>query len=67
MFDVYNFVYFNKKKILAGCGLLIALLLVLILLVWTNASTAEALKEYEQKPITHHKRPLPWDKRVIYY
>ena len=67
MVDVYNFIFFNKKQVLAGCALVIALLLVLILFIWSNHSTSEALKEYERPPMPIHKRPLPWDTRVIPY
>ena len=65
MVDVYSYIYFNKRRVLAGCALAIALLLVLILLIWSNHSTSEALKEYE-RPEPSRKRPLPWS-RVVYY
>ena len=66
MVDAYSYIYFHKKQTLAACALAIALLLVLILLIWSNHSTAEALKEYE-RPEPRRKRPLPWDSKVIYY
>lgn len=66
MSDVYNWLFFHKKQVLSGCALLIVLLVVLIIFIHINASTKEALKEYERPPASTRKRPLPWAK-VIYY
>ncbi len=65
MANIYDWIYFHKEQVLAGCALIISLLLVLILLIWTNASTQEALKEYDTEVVSP-KRPPPWA-RVIYY
>ena len=67
MVSVYNYIYFHRKQILAGCALAITLILVLMLFIWSNHSTTEALKEYELSPDPIRKRPLPWQKNVIYY
>jgi hypothetical protein len=67
MVDVYSWLYFNKRKVLSGCALAVTLLLVLMLFIWSNHSTKEALKEYERPPAPIHKRALPWDPHIIPY
>jgi hypothetical protein len=67
MVNVYSWLYFHKRQVLAGCAIAITLILVLMLFLWSNHSTKEALKEYELPPAPIHKRPLPWDTRVVYY
>jgi len=66
MSRIYDWIYFNRRRVLAGCALAIALLLVLMLLAWSNRSTREALKEYERPPAPIHRRPLPWSRAIFY-
>ena len=66
MSKIYDWIYFNKRRVLAGCAIAITLLLVLMLFLWSNHSTKEALKEYERPPAPIRKRPLPWSRTIPY-
>lgn len=61
-FKIYDWLYFHKREIIAGCSLIITLLITIIVMLMVFSSS-ESKDNYN--PLSISKQPPPW-RRVVY-